>query len=260
MGETHNNGSFGFDGGGINFYDATPTNSQVFDDQSMLPHVTVSRLQVGTFDTNYISSNCNKITFPIAPNISLPVILNEFNALNKNCTPTLEWSTSQEVNSAYFDIERKFTKDNGFTKVGRVDAQINSSTTSNYTFEDQSVENGLYQYRLKMVDLDGNTSYSRVASVTMFCGNEAEVNLYLNPASSMLNITLQTNEEDIYQFSIINMMGQNILTLNKQFNNGQNTVEMSTEHLMQGQYIMKISNNLTSKTINLQRINRGNIR
>ena len=249
LGETHNNGSFGFDGGGLNFYDATPTNSQVFDDQSMLPHVTVSRLQVGTFDTNYISSNCNKIAFPIAPNISLPVILNDFNAINKNCKPTLEWSTSQEINSSYFDIERKSTKDNGFTKVGRVNAQINSSTTSNYTFEDQAVENGLYQYRLKMVDLDGNTSYSRVASVTMFCGSETEVNLYPNPATSMLNITLQTNEEDNYQFSIINMMGQNLLTLTQQFNNGQNTVQVPVEHLMRGQYIVKITNNLTSKTI-----------
>ena len=100
-----------------------------------------------------------------------------------------------------------------------------------------------------MVDLDGNTSYSRVASVTMFCGSETEVNLYPNPATSMLNITLQTNEEDNYQFSIINMMGQNLLTLTQQFNNGQNTVQVPVEHLMRGQYIVKITNNLTSKTI-----------
>jgi hypothetical protein len=249
LGETQNNGSFGYDGGGINFYDASPTGNQFFDEQSIQPHVSVSRLSVGSFDTNYISTNCNKMAFPLSPNATLPVILNSINAVNRECTPVIEWSTSQEINSNYFEIERKAEQENGFKKVGTVQSQVNSSIATNYTFNDEHLENGKYQYRLKMIDLDGQFSYSRVVSLNMFCGSETSVNLYPNPSNSSINITMNTNDNDTYNVIIVDMMGRRLYQSVFDFNSGMNTIQLPVHYLANGQYSVMITNSIKSETI-----------
>lgn len=250
LGETSNNGSFGFDGGGINFYDATPTNTQVFDDQSMSPHVSVSRLQVGAFDTTYISSNCNKMAFPLtAINTTLPVLLKDFTVINKECTPVIEWSTSQEINSNYFELERKAEKETGFTRVATINAHINSNVQNNYSFTDQHLENGKYQYRLKMVDIDGQFSYSRVTSINMFCGDESNINLYPNPANNIVNITMKTNDDDTYRIMISDIMGRVVYTSSNDFTSGMNTLQLPISHIPSGQYITLITNSIKTETI-----------
>ena len=250
-GTTTNNGSFGFDGGSILFYDATATGNQLFDNQTIAPHISVYREEIGANDTTYISANCNKIAFPIAPNAPLPVVLDQFTASNKDCTPTLEWSTLQEMNSSYFEVERKSSTENQFTTIGKVDAQINSSLKTNYSFSDQKLENGLYHYRLKMVDLDGNFSYSRVTSLNMFCGNTSEINVYPNPSQGELNITLNTNYDDIYQVAVVDMMGRYHVQGTYDFTNGLNTIKLNLTSLPTGNYNVVITNNITTQRVKL---------
>lgn len=250
-GTSSNNGSFGYDGGSILFYDATIIGTQMFDNQVVAPHVSVYREEIGANDTTYISANCNKIAFPIAPNAPLPVVLDQFTASNKDCTPTLEWSTLQEINSSYFEIERKSSTENQFTTLGKVNAQINSALKTDYTYADQKLENGLYHYRLKMVDLDGNFSYSRVTSLNMFCGNTSEINVYPNPSQGEVNITLQTNDDDVYQVALVDMMGRSHFQGTYDFSNGLNTIKLNLGSLPTGNYNVVITNTITTQRVKL---------
>lgn len=61
---SRNFGHFGLDGGGINFYDMSPTGNQIFDVQQVIPDNSVSKIAVNLYDTMYISGNCNQMIFP----------------------------------------------------------------------------------------------------------------------------------------------------------------------------------------------------
>lgn len=248
-GTTSNFGSFGYDGGSILFYDATSSNEQLFDNQTMAAHVSVYREEIGANDTTYISTNCNKIAFPSSPNTALPVILDKFSVSNQDCTPFLEWTTLQEINSAYFEVERKLNTESHFQAVAKVNAQGSSAVESRYEFRDESIPNGLYQYRLKMVDLDGNTSYSRVNSLTLFCGSTSEINVYPNPSQGELNITMNTNDDDLYQVAVFDMFGRRQYTGTFDFNNGLNTIRLDLAHLPSGNYNVMVTNSIQTNYV-----------
>jgi hypothetical protein len=96
--------------------------------------------------------------------MALPITLLDFEGhlIEKNIH--LDWSTSLEVNSQAFEIERSYT-DSGFVKIGTVAASGNSSEKSSYSFIDPDQAQANNYYRLKQIDLDGKFQYSRIIIV-----------------------------------------------------------------------------------------------
>ena len=77
----------------------------------------------------------------------------------------LEWKTREEVNLQHFEIERK-TPQNSFVEISTV--QPNGSN-SYYTYLDQSAyktTDMIFIYRLKIIDTNGQTSYSNEVTVS----------------------------------------------------------------------------------------------
>lgn len=106
---------------------------------------------------------------------ALPVVLVRFTAVAREHTSYLEWSTSEEVNSSHFDIERSDDAQS-WQLIGSVAARGNGITTSSapsrYEFTDKNPLGGNNFYRLKMVDRATNSgdepfAYSRIVKVAM---------------------------------------------------------------------------------------------
>ncbi|SDM38906.1 DUF5689 domain-containing protein [Siphonobacter aquaeclarae] len=77
---------------------------------------------------------------------------------------TVRWSTASERNASHFEVQR--SKDaRTFESLGTVKAGSTVQTRSDYSFADAAPFDGVNYYRLKQVDADGKTDYSRVASV-----------------------------------------------------------------------------------------------
>ncbi|MBC7628123.1 MAG: hypothetical protein H7254_12630, partial [Ferruginibacter sp.] len=94
----------------------------------------------------------------------LPVSLVDFTATKQNKVVDLNWQTSIEQNSSYFDVE--FSRDGSkFESIGKVKASISSTTYKSYSTKHLSPVNGLNYYRLKLVDVDGSSKYSAVRTV-----------------------------------------------------------------------------------------------
>lgn len=88
-----------------------------------------------------------------------------FTAKSDGNNVTLSWFTSSEENLKEFIVLRGTDKDN-LSEIGTVDAKGDNSL---YKFTDENAykENeSFYVYRLRLVDSDGNYSYSGIASVT----------------------------------------------------------------------------------------------
>lgn len=63
-GETRNQGPFGQDAKGINFYDASNTSSRIFDIENQVPHKSVTKFKIAEEDTSLVNKGCSD-NFPI---------------------------------------------------------------------------------------------------------------------------------------------------------------------------------------------------
>ena len=68
------------------------------------------------------------------------------------------------------------------------------------------------------------------------------MNIYPNPVLSELTIELTAEENDVYTFNIYNVMGQLVSSKTIAVNTGSNAIQLNTQKLSQGTYIMSIQN------------------
>jgi Secretion system C-terminal sorting domain len=142
---------------------------------------------------------------PMGP---LPITLEYFTARKNNATSSLlNWKTSQEINTAFFDIERS-NDAIGFKKIGKVNAAGNSNVGIEYSFTDNNPLQGLNYYRLKQIDIDGKFVYTPARLVLFDKLNAATVKYYPNPTNGILTIELATiNSNEIRVVNICNATG-----------------------------------------------------
>jgi len=113
----------------------------------------------GTSIVNINSSGCNVI---------LPAVLKNFGVVSQSTYVMLKWSTTSELNSAAFDIEKSID-DINYKTIGSVKAKGYSTSQSDYSFKDQKqLEPVKYYYRLKMIDKNGSYTYSPVKYINLF--------------------------------------------------------------------------------------------
>lgn len=101
--------------------------------------------------------------------VQLPVKLIEFYGIRiNNGEVELSWTTSEEINNEYFEVERTLNPATGFHVVAKVPGKINSTTNSSYKLTEPNFEEVYTYYRLKQVDQDGSFLYSRIIAVKGF--------------------------------------------------------------------------------------------
>lgn len=136
----------------------------------------------GNSDVAFVAYN-NK-TFNIGT--TLPVELTDFAAREStNGSASLNWTTSNEKEADYFVVEKSMDGSN-FVAIDTVKAKGNSTTTQQYISLDQQLSPGINYYRLKIVDLDQRTSYSKTVQLT---GRETGIRLFPNPATGRITIS-----------------------------------------------------------------------
>lgn len=175
--------------------------------------------------------------FELVAKSAVPVTLNSFTAAQNGNSNLLKWQTSQESNSSYFGIERSNDGSN-FVEVGRVNAAGNSSLISNYQFTDKQPVNGTNFYRLRVVDKDHSFKFSEVVSVKNTVASK--LNLYPNPAKSMVTVELQSVKAEGVQLSVTNAAGAKVISMETKLINGLNKINVDVSKLPNGIYYLNI--------------------
>lgn len=138
--------------------------------------------------------------------IVTPLKLLSFNVVKNNALIKLDWTTTNEINTKAFEIERS---NNNITwkNIGTV-ATKNMMGTNAYYFIDESKPNNTVYYRLKCVDVDGKYTYSAIKKVVI---NEVGngITIYPNPAKDYINIDLAsgTTAKDVSEIIVYNTTG-----------------------------------------------------
>ncbi|MEZ4826826.1 MAG: T9SS type A sorting domain-containing protein [Bacteroidia bacterium] len=124
---------------------------------------------------------------------------------------TIYWETARELNTDYFEIERKKEGSEPFESIGKLAAAGVSDHTTGYMFRDAGIlrsEKSLI-YRIRQVDMDGKFTYSSLAELRVAPG-DFEIMVYPNPAQDqvMLSIGETTGTDEAGTWAITNMSGQ----------------------------------------------------
>ena len=174
---------------------------------------------------------------------ALPVTISLFTALSDKNNVTLTWKTESELNNSGFDIERKAENEN-WRKVGFLQGSGTTSQPVEYTYSDKKLMPGIYNYRLKQIDYNGNFEYFNLpASVLISKPKTYSLGQnYPNPSNPKTNIDFQLPEKVFVNISVYNLIGQLVTTLvNSEMEAGIFSIEFDGSHLSSGSYIYRLT-------------------
>ena len=135
---------------------------------------------------------------------SLPLKLLSFAGTVQGNNALLKWSTTNEVNTSYFELQRS-TDGSAFAPIAKINASGNNSNTLHYQYTDALGTDPVYYYRLKMVDIDGASSLSDIVKITI-AGRRSPLGVYPNPARNY--ITVEHPSASDAQIQLADMSGK----------------------------------------------------
>ncbi len=157
-----------FVGTSVGMYNTTNplTTNWAQEGAATIGNAVVSSFALRTIDNNLLVGTHGYGMWKTALTLALPVNLVDFTGKAVNKINKLNWVTDQEQNNYGFDIERKYTNEINFSKIGFVKGK-NSLNKNYYEFDDGIIDLGKenVQYRLKQIDLDQKFKYSNVITI-----------------------------------------------------------------------------------------------
>lgn len=223
-------------------YTAHGTNSiinstdNVFSDGVTDQLLTIS----GSVAAGYTADHTFTITYTI------PLSLLSFNAGLENGKAILWWATTNEINAAYFEIEKSSDGIN-FSIAGTVAAK-NGSGNNSYTFSDANPLSSNTYYRLKMIDKDGQYKYSN--TVLLRIKAIAQLSVYPNPAKDRIILSHPVANNNSY-VEVLSFDGKSIAYGKLQAGATSTTIDISI--LAKGIYLLTLINNNEKQAIKFTR-------
>jgi hypothetical protein len=174
-------------------------------------------------------------------NALLPVKFTKFSVKQNVGTNELQWQTALENNTNRFEIMRSNNGIN-FNIIGTVAAAGNSSSLTNYSFNDNSPNIGNSFYYINTIDIDGKSNKSQVVMVQS--SSLENFKLIANPITNY-NLQYQVSgmSKGDYQLTIFTIDGKQIQQEKLQFSGGLQTFSIPLHsNLKPGIYVMRINN------------------
>ena len=172
-------------------------------------------------------------------NVILPLSLLSFSGRAIDCNASLSWKTADEVNTARFEIEQSINGTN-FSKIATVNAGEGSGE-HNYTITIIQSE-GVNYYRLRIVDKDGQFSYSPLQHVKINCiAADDYLAVQPNPVSGKnIFLNFKVSYTGIVIVNMINAAGQQVAKKQFPVNEGINKIAFDIGMLSKGFYMLNL--------------------
>ncbi|QRR01394.1 T9SS type A sorting domain-containing protein [Dyadobacter sandarakinus] len=163
----------------------------------------------------------------------LPVTLQSFSAGKEAETTLLTWQTTSETNSDHFELQHSFNG-KAWTNLAIIHAQGESKSLNVYHYTHTTPVLGSDNlYRLKMVDADGTSAYSKIRHVKF--EEEFKVTVYPNPAAETIHLKA-ADWSKVKGLQILNSQGKAL------YSSGiKPAQDINTKMLKPGLYFIKVT-------------------
>ena len=168
---------------------------------------------------------------------TLPVTFGGFTAKIASSGVDLNWQTWTEMNNQRFEVERS-TDALKFTALGTVATKAingNHQGQLNYQFTDGNPAPDVNYYRIRQIDKDGSSEYSKMVRISYNIqeNNSIVRNYYPNPVSDKLFIQLGAGIRQVEAVRITDASGK-ILSAQKPAVSPEGIMNVSTRGLRSG--------------------------
>ena len=168
----------------------------------------------------------------------MPVIFISFTAHRKEDYTDLRWLTAEEINTDHYEVQRS-EDGTGFITLSTVPT-TNRLTAQEYSYKDFLALNSIAFYRIRCVDRDGRSKFSKTVAVSdrSYLSNNIQV---VNTARDVIVINSRINDNLSSVYTIYNEAGKLIQKGSIQLKTGLDNVIRFPFKPAHGIYILKIS-------------------
>lgn len=195
-------------------------------------------------------SNIGSLAFT-AP---LPVKLSSFSGTKSGPSDLLTWTTSQEQNNQYFNVQH--SRDGiAFNTIDRVYSMAQDGNSKNeltYSIENEQPNVGHNYYRLEQVDIDGHATIETKIIDLERSSESASVKVSPNPAASFVTIHYISEKAQRVSCQLLNMNGKIIRSSSFTSSAGENEIAFDLKEIASGNYIVQFMEN--NKVISIEKI------
>jgi len=228
--------------------------------QAAVSTLTLSNLPVGTetfvshnsnaLQSGSISPQNNTLQVTLAPMsitsllitgspIALPQSLLSFTASKSDNKVMLNFTTTNELKFASFDVERS-PDGSSFTTIGTVTSE---GDNGDYTYIDAHPLSSINYYRLKMIEQNGSYSYSKMVSIRY--DKNGSITIFPNPAKDVVTVQLHMPAGAI-SLQIIDGMGRIVKKMTLQSSGNTLSTAIDISGLASGQYYIHAGSEMLS--------------
>ena len=170
----------------------------------------------------------------------VPVELSSFTAVVNEGIVELNWLTSTETNNRGFEVQRNNGGD--FETIAFIDGNGTTTDKHAYSYSDENVNAGSYNYRLKQIDFDGTIKYSNIVEVDIPVLKEFALDQnYPNPFNPNTKIEFRLAVDSKVNLKVFDILGQEVATLvNTNMVSGAHNVDFNASSLNSGVYFYRI--------------------
>ncbi|WP_462254352.1 right-handed parallel beta-helix repeat-containing protein [Ferruginibacter sp.] len=174
---------------------------------------------------------------------ALPVKLTAIKVTENKGKHILQWTTSTEINSSHFNIERS-SNGQDYEVIGSVAATGFSSSEVNYNFTDAAPLTGINYYRLAMIDKDNSKEYSGIVSILSKAGQALNiVAAQLSSGKNNVKLTINSTQNQKANLVVFDQSGKIILNEQIVLQKGLNIINKNTLPIAKGIYYLKLFTN-----------------
>ncbi|MEO8112445.1 MAG: lamin tail domain-containing protein [Ginsengibacter sp.] len=166
--------------------------------------------------------------------IALPITLNVFSVNKVDKANNIHWQVNCLSTSVIFQIERSPSLQN-FTPIYSSN-ETKSRCATPFDIKDNSPLGGENYYRLKITDIDGHVSYSKISRSVNDNNNEAHLKITPNIVSSFAEFHYNSDKVQNIQIQVLDIQGRMVKKLSFQAITGDNKIPVETAAFAKGQY------------------------
>jgi uncharacterized repeat protein (TIGR01451 family) len=172
---------------------------------------------------------------------SLPVSWVKVEVIREDNTNKIQWTVESEKDVEKYLIYRSTDEEAKFKVIGETKPSSDiEGLRKNYSYFDfNATSDGHYYYFVENVDKDGRRSRSRIVSISLI--HNTIIDVYPNPASNYLNISIPSDVYGTTEIKLYNENGSLVKNLNK--GNGTlngNLSQFDISDIIPGKYIVKL--------------------
>jgi len=165
----------------------------------------------------------------------LPVHFVSISAQELNNTINIAWKLTNETPNTNYIIQHSPDGVN-FSKIG----SVKSTTSSDYSFIDNSPNTGVNYYRIKVIDNLGNVFYSAVVKLSISSAPKISINVFPNPVFNCLSLSCTNFSQGVYQINLVNATGKVVKCVKANIQSTTATNNLQVGDLSAGSYFLRV--------------------